>query len=611
MNQRNIKRGKFRGKKISIKRSIHELGDQAIDQNEQSVVGSIEGFEKLLTKPGLSKNDKMNIFINLAIAYKHRGEHKKAIATLDRLDTSALKKDKSLSVVIKQQYATSYAALGYLDHACELFTEAIEEIQGIEVNAMMLGGLYLEAGKAFSQNDQPEKAEYYWNKSCDIFEKDGNEPQHLARAKANLGFALLKNEKKEKQEEGVALIEESSELKRMTGDIDGLASNYCNLGLYYWGQKKYERAIAYTRKDLYFSQKVGDLRSVGSTLGNLAAIYTDLKQLTPARDCLREAIEIGKRLNDDRLIAINEHNLEQANNIGKDAGKKGIIIGPSSPCGCDSGKAYKDCCGRADFEPVDFSAEFGGVSEELEPIINKIIEAGGEPSRLDFIFRDNSESANSRLAWIRHHSKDGWVEMHELPDMANHHLIAARLLAKEANSIEDSNFNIQKPLSCLLLSVCAIEAFINQVAYFLHDVQNCHERKLHVIPEELEVDPFTFQRSTELTLKWEILGKALCSRKWSPPADLWNDVKYMIMIRNELVHFKVSSYEQVVPIQEKHPILSKAPKNITIRKIPHAWPSRLLTPSFASWAVDTSEKLISYFKQKYMETRIEASKNKT
>jgi len=134
---------------------------------------------------------------------------------------------------------------------------------------------------------------------------------------------------------------------------------------------------------------------------------------------------------------------------------------------------------------------------------------------------------------------------------------------------------------------------------------------LHTVPEEIREEPFSFQRSTELTLKWEILGKALCNGMWSPPAELWSDVKFLINIRNELVHFKVGGYEQVVPIQDKHPILSKAPKIIQTRKISHAWPSRLLTPSFAKWAVETSENLICYLKDKYMESRINASKIET
>lgn len=592
-----------------INEKIHAAGMLALEHDESSILKAIEDLKYLLSLQNISNNHKENIIISLANAYKHRGEHQLAIETLDKLDIIPDKQDKKFVLHIKQQYATSYAALGYLDEACDYFDEAINEITAINVEPLMAGGLYLEAGKAYYQNNQIEKAEKYWKEACSVFENLENETEHFARAKANLGFILLNNEDKSKQAEGVELIEHSSVLKRLVGDLDGLASNYCNLGLYYWKQKRYERAIAFTRKDLFFSRKVGDLRAIGSTLGNLAALYSELKQLTPARKLLNEAIAIGKKLKDERLIAISEHNLNHINNIGKEAGAKDEAIGPSALCACNSKKKYQDCCGKADFEPIDIPIEFGGISEEIEPILKKISDSGNEPSRLDFIFRDTKKSDNLRLAWTRHHVHDGWFEMHELPDMANHHLIAARTLAKEVNEVEDNVFNIHKPLACLLLSACALEAFINQVSYFLNEVQQFPEKTLHEIPPELKKDAWEFQRTTELTYKWDILGQALCKQGWPPPAKLWNEFKSLIHIRNELVHFKISQYEQVVPPQKKHAIVDKVPKEVKTRKIPHAWPIRLLTPSFANWAVNTAEAIIEFFKNTYMDTRMATNKN--
>lgn len=147
--------------------------------------------------------------------------------------------------------------------------------------------------------------------------------------------------------------QEASYFKRLIGDLEGLANNYCNLGLYYWRKKRYERAIASTRKDLYLSRKVGDLRATATTLCNLVAIYADLKQLSPARQLLKEAKQIGETLKDHRLIAIANHNFNKIDEIGKEAGQRKERVGPSADCGCGSGKEYRDCCGRADFEPVD------------------------------------------------------------------------------------------------------------------------------------------------------------------------------------------------------------------------------------------------------------------
>ena len=49
--------------------------------------------------------------------------------------------------------------------------------------------------------------------------------------------------------------------------------------------------------------------------------------------------------------------------------------------------------------------------------------------------------------------------MKELVDMANLYLVSAEKLAKEAKEV--GNY-AEKPLACIMLSCCALEAFINQ-----------------------------------------------------------------------------------------------------------------------------------------------------
>lgn len=198
--------------------------------------------------------------------------------------------------------------------------------------------------------------------------------------------------------------------------------------------------------------------------------------------------------------------------------------------------------------------------------------------------------------------------MHELPDMANHHLSSAKVLADEAESEPDS---VTKPLACVILSACALEAFINQVAFFLHEIQGFSESKLHIIPPELAGDVMDFQRHTDLTLKWDILGKALCGDYWPPPASLWTDFGNLIYIRNELVHFKVADYEQVVPPAKRpHDIMRRVPESVETRKIPHGWPARVLTPSFAKWCVNVSESMVKYFRQSYSQARLICASSK-
>jgi len=84
------------------------------------------------------------------------------------------------------------------------------------------------------------------------------------------------------------------------------------------------------------------------------------------------------------------------------------------------------------------------------------------------------------------------MALNELPDMANVHLMAARGLAAEAALEPDS---IAKPVACLLLSMCSLEAFINQVAFWLNHVAKLPDGHHITIPPELVSDHVAFQRN--------------------------------------------------------------------------------------------------------------------
>lgn len=584
----------------SIDEMITSAGIMALEHDEASIIEAIKLFDNILNIPDLTDDQRPSAKLGLAEAYQHRGDHNSALKILNKI--SKLPKVSPITLTLVNYFtAISYQSLGHIDESCKLFDETIYQLETLEADPKIRAGAALEAGKAFYSKGDSAHACQYWEQALIYFEGKDDEIEHCARTKANLASVLLNDSDEQRQKEGIKLIEESSEIKSQIGDLDGLATNYCNLGLYYWRTKRFERAIAYLRRDLYLSRKVGNLRSLATTLGNLSQLYASMNQFGPARDLLREAKGIGKKLGDMSLIDITNKCLEMVNSVAKKAGKQGEKIGPIAACTCESGKTYQECCGRADFEQIDIPIIFGGISQDLEQIVRQVTASGAEPSRLDFILRQTPQSMN-RSAWSRIHTHDGWLEMHELPDMANHHLIAASNLAKGSVNEPDS---VTQPLACVILSACALEAFINQVSFFLNEVLNFHEGKLHQVPPELSANVMDFQRNTRLEDKWDIVGKALCGDNWPPQSNLWTDFKNLIYIRNELVHFKVADYEQVVPLPQKpHEIMKRIPPTVETRKIPHGWPARLLTPSFATWSVGVAESMIDHFKQGYANWRI-------
>jgi tetratricopeptide (TPR) repeat protein len=586
----------------SIDKEINDAGMLSLEHDVQAITKAIQKLQNLKNRPNLTEDQKLNIQLGLASAYQRRGEHMTALEVLESIDIEMHSSgDRTMTTYVKHLRAVSYNALGLYTESCSLFEEALNEPDQADIDPRLRAIVSIEAGKSYAAIRNKNRARECWEDALNFFQGRTEDIEHYTRVKANLGFLLLNDPEESKQEEGIKIIEEASHDKARIGDLEGLANNYCNLGLYYWGKKRYERAIAFIRKDLYISRKVGDSRAIATTLCNLAALYGDLKQLSSARKLLKEAQQIADTLKDSRLSATVENGSNRINEIGRQAGEKKERIGRSAICVCGSGKKYQDCCGRADFEPIDVPIQFDGISDDLVHIQEEITGIGKEPSRLDFIFRE-TEKSKRRLSWSRIEVHDGWVSMSELPDMANHYLATAKILADEASAERDST---TKPLACVILSVCALESFINQVAFFLSEIKDFYESKLYTIPAELEGDALEFQRRTELSAKWDVLGKALCGDHWPPNQSLMNDFRNMTYIRNELIHFKASDYEQVVPPPKiPNDIMRRVPESVEIRDVLRAWPFRILTPSFASWCVNIAQSMVDYFKQSYRQARL-------
>jgi hypothetical protein len=87
--------------------------------------------------------------------------------------------------------------------------------------------------------------------------------------------------------------------------------------------------------------------------------------------------------------------------------------------------------------------------------------------------------------------------------------------------------------------------------------------------------------------------------------DEWDNVRWLIDLRNELVHFKSAEHEQIAPRPKVDvDIMRRVPNTIKTRSAQRAWPYRLLTPSLAGWAHQTAQSAILGFKTAYKDVRI-------
>jgi tetratricopeptide (TPR) repeat protein len=329
--------------------------------------------------------------LGLAQAYQECGEHPEAIRTLDSIEIDLRDVTKRLlRALVNELKARSLSAAGAHREACQLFEEVLQSLEELNADPKFRAGALLEAGGAFKADKNLERARQCWEEALKYYEGKEDELNHYSRVRANLGFLLLEDPDEAIQEDGLKMISESSLIKHHTGDMQGVANNFCNLGLYYWNKKRYERAIAYLRKDLYYTRKRANRHDLVVTLCNLSNLYIEAKQLTEARKLLLEAKRVAQELRSERQQINVDGLLNKANEVGRLAGQNGEKLGGTASCLCGSGKQYQYCCGRSDFEPIDFPLKSFGVPDDLEPVLERMKAAGREPSRLDYILRERA-----------------------------------------------------------------------------------------------------------------------------------------------------------------------------------------------------------------------------
>lgn len=548
-------------KNTEVEKELNNMGELVFSFDEEKIEKGIKRLNELLAVSNISKEQKKGIYVYLLQAYKNHGEHNNVISIFEKLRQYLdFENETELELILfcYTIYAASLNELGLVEDAKEILDDILTIVEEKNVSDITYAGVALELSKAVMRLDQgTEKALEILNKALKKIPKNDKNIGQIARIISNKAFILLNSKEKEEKEQGVKLLDDCLRVKIQEGDVEGICNIYCQLGMYYWREKKYDSAIAYTRKDLALSRKAGDKRAIVSSLNNLGAIYTDLNQFSKARGVLIEAKKISETLGDMQAIVIASKNLKVVNHKAKIAGMNGEKMGPAALCKCGKGLSYKECCGKADFEPEELGFKIDNISEDIEVIQQQVAKQGRVASHIDYLLRKIKEN-DVRLAWTNIEIHNGWIEMKELVDMANLYLVSAEKLAKEAK--EAGNY-AEKPLACIMLSCCALEAFINQAIYFISVSEI-------VIPEKLQGikdDSFGFQRNTELTLKWNIIGEILCESEWKPCAKLWNNFINLIFIRNELVHFKVSEFEQVVPRPEQvAEALKRIPKDVML-----------------------------------------------
>jgi len=583
---------------------LSEAAKLSLEFDQKKVETSIAKLGELVAVPGLTDAQKVNGLMSYATALRHHGEHRLALEQLEKIKADWIAdSNQDTRVTLDLWKASCLARLGREPEAFDFADSILKRLSLIPL--ALQPGFLLQLSEVFLICGRVDRAEKACKHAMQESSRKEADQDVFARAMANLATIKLHHQENEQaRQEGVRLMERSMELKSMHGDLQGLANAYNSLAMYYAKIERYERAIAFYRKDLQLSRQIGDLTSLAQTYLHLADLYSHLLQPNAALKALKEATELIAQV-DNKTLEGSAKFLKQAIQLRQaNAVENGETLGPRANCRCRSGKVYSDCCGRADFEPVSLPWDLKSHSETIQIAHDELKALGLTPNRLDFFFRPSPEIID-RTAWYRLAPRDGWIEVLELPDVANLQLRCARLSVAAATLDPES---IEHPLSAIILAVCATESFINQVVFFVAEVTKTDSLTVSGLPLGLLSDPIAFQRRTELTVKWDSLGKSLCGSRWPSEAKLFKDFQTLVRLRNEFVHFKITAYERIIPPPKDAPeIFSILPTEIVLRETSHSWPFRVLTASAAKWATDTAARLMSDFRETYIAERVSAS----
>ena len=577
---------------------IDEALKLATTPSEEELVAGINRLELYLTY-NIKITFKYNILVNLAMAYHNRGEDDKAIDLITKAQKEHihLRTEKYFNSI----KAVAISALGHTQTAASLIKNIMSQS---DFNSDKFGILLIEFGKIFVLNNDFKDAIECLN-SAVLYCKKTKDKWHEERASANLSFVkMLHSEDESLRDEGAEEIINNCTDKIEIGDLEGLSTNYCNIAIYYLNKNDFKGVLSYTNKDLYISKIIGNLRNTFISLRNLTSYYIILKQYKKARRTLTESDKIAKTLNDSDLVLEVEKRKAEITKEIKESISKQEQFDNNALCECKSGKKFTDCCIIGDVDP----SEEMPLNIDIKPSedIGDILPQYNNSNPLDFIFRKTYNTDNQlRMSWNQVKCHTGCYEISALPDMCS---IYINSIDEQLSIIEKEEKNtINNVLNCLILSICATESFINQIAYFADSIKSTKESKIFKYPTEMTDSPDiqTFQQTTELSYKWHLLGNALCGNYWTPTQKDWDNFNLLIKIRNEFVHFKMLEYETIYPnaIKQENELIKRLPKEVILNDLKMPWSFRILSPSFALWSKTIAIGMIDYFKNQYDEKR--------
>ncbi|MFN6517880.1 MAG: tetratricopeptide repeat protein [Nostoc sp. CreGUA01] len=214
---------------------------------------------------------------------------------------STLEITKNHSVLKKIAYCEHQ--MGEVDQALNYYEQALNLCP--TEDEQELASIYYHFGMLKDDKGEMDEAIALFNQSLEIDKRIGN-VQGKAATLNQLGIICAN---KGEMDEAIALYNQSLEIDKRIGNVQGKAATLHNLASIYANKGEVDQAIALYNQSLEITERIGNVQGKAATLRQLGIIYFNKGEVDEAIALFNQSLEIDERIGDVQGKAATLHNL--------------------------------------------------------------------------------------------------------------------------------------------------------------------------------------------------------------------------------------------------------------------------------------------------------------
>lgn len=188
---------------------------------------------------------------------------------------------------------------GDVMRAVALYREALAVASDIPKDSIYKGNIHRQLGLTYYHTATYDSALTEFFIALDILQHDSVKKDR-ASVLNNIGNVHYFTNK----EKAIGYYEQSLAIHRQIGNLDGLASQYGNIGLLLSSQQDTAKAIDYLKRSLALYEKLGYRESIATSQINLAHAYREFGNYTLALDYAKRSLALRRQLADKKGISL-------------------------------------------------------------------------------------------------------------------------------------------------------------------------------------------------------------------------------------------------------------------------------------------------------------------